>query len=179
MADEIEDYWDGIRPPRPQPSAAAPEEMKKVIVKEYEEPISYTQSELEAGLRAVSRYRTQLSQGRELDTTEAELDELERTIRRGLGVPDSVPSMTPADAMESWMNTPAARAAFGLPSDSQQRHPTLLNLERAFEALGFRCEVWVEHHSRLHVALTDLSGNNWAAQQLTMGGMQLVLDLHR
>lgn len=182
MADDIEEYWEGIRPPRPaepEPSSADQDGMRKVVVEEYQEPLSFNRENLNSGLRAISRYRTQLARGDQLGTTPEELDYLERTLRHGLGIPDSVPSMSQIEALQSWMATPAAQVAFISPSDSQQRHPALLNLERAFEALGLRCEVWVEDDDRLHVALTDLSGDNWASQQLTMGGMQLVIDLHR
>ena len=178
MADEIEDYWDGLRPTRPSPtiSATDPEE-KKVAAEATDEP-SFTQSDLEAGLRAISRYRTELAQGAQIETTQEELDELERILRRGLGVPDSIPFLTPLGSLHSWLNTTDARVAFGLPTDTPQ-NLAITNLIRAFEVLGFRCEAWVEDNIRLHVALTDLSRVNWSAHQLTMGGMQLVLDLQR
>lgn len=53
MADDIEDYWEGIRPLRPMdPVPVAP----KIV--EYQDPITFTREELEIERRATWSCRT-------------------------------------------------------------------------------------------------------------------------
>jgi len=162
MADEIEDYWEGIRPQRPNDTVPAPK------IEEYQEPFSYTHEDLGIGLRAISRLRTELS-------TREDAEQLERTLRLGLGIPDSIPSLTPLNSLQSWMDTSEVRAALGL---QQSQNQAITNLIRAFEALGYRCEASFSNF-RLYVALPAITPDNWSAHQLTEGGVQLILNLPR
>lgn len=166
MADEIEDYWEGIRPQRPRdPVPVVP----KVV--EYQDPVNFTNEDLEIGLRAMSRLRTELA----TRSTQEDAEYLKRTIRQGLGIPEGTTLMTPADAIQSWAATAGAREAVGL---QQYLNNALTNLIRAFGALGYRCEASI-NNSRLRVALPNQAPGNWLVNQLPSGGVELILDLQR
>jgi hypothetical protein len=98
-AEDIEEFWSEIRPPRPEPVAKEP----SGLTEEAKSPFSA--EDIELGRRALTRLRNV--------SPSPEVSELERLMAQQFWIA----TMTSEEAMVSYLNTPGARAAFGHSAD--------------------------------------------------------------